>query len=234
VFYERGFTQYVSLCYKEDKRSLAINRFYVYPNEADFVAAASTCSINYEHMGGILASTILRAHFSHVLGRGHLEAAGTAYIAGYVEPSDSNDMPYDPQQLQAMSFMRGMNTGYDVMEITQPIVAPRDIITTLVNAASAEEGEHTVGLLSRPVLMDMGLRGLYLIGPEARGIVSQWASHIAPDVESGLLFKLGLGTVMHVADALHIQHNMQQVDHYFTSSTWTEELQGLSQLNTGE
>jgi hypothetical protein len=209
-------------------------QFNVYPKDADFAAATETCSVRYAHMGGILSSTVLREYFSSALGSSPQEVAGTAFIARHIEPVDFNDVPYDPRWGQAKSYMRGMHAGYDVMGIVQPIVTPREIVRTLVSGAAAIEGEYKTGLLSRPILMDMGLRGLLLVGAETRGAISQWAHQMSSNIEHGLMFKLGIGTVLHTADALHIQHNMQETDRYVSSPFWPEELQGLLQLNTGE
>lgn len=209
-------------------------QFNVYPKDADFAVATETCSARYAHMGGILSSTVLREYFSSTLGGSPQKIAGTAYIARHIEPVDLNDIPYDPRWDQAKSYMRGMHAGYDVMGIVQPIVTPRDIIHTLVGGAAAIEGEYKAGILSRPILMDMGLRGLSLVGAETRGTFSQWADQMSSNVEHGLMFKLGIGTVLHTADALHIQHNMLETDRYVSSPFWPEELQGLLQLNTGE
>jgi hypothetical protein len=208
---------------------MSVIEFNQYPNETDFKVAIKKQSQYYAHMGGILASTILQEYFSTLTSVPRQEIIGSAYVARHVEPIDFNDVPYDPRWSQANSYRQGMIAGYGIMGIVQPIVTSQDIIQTLVNGISASEIGDKVGLLSRPILMDMGLRGLFLVGAEARELVSQWGSQMSSNIEMGLLFQLGIGTVLHVADAVHIQHNMQQHDQYIASNGWSEALQELSQ-----
>ena len=208
---------------------MSVFQFHEYPNYTDFEIAIKKRSQYYAHMGGILASTILQEYFSTMTRVRHQETVGSAYVARHIEPIDFNDTPYDPLWTQANSYRHGMIAGYGVMGIVQPVVTPQDIIKTLVNGISTNETGDKVGLLSRSILMDMGLRGLYLVGADARELVSQWGGQMTSNIEKGLMFKLGIGTVLHVADAVHIQHNMKQHDQYIASNSWSEELQELAQ-----
>lgn len=208
---------------------MSVFQFHEYPNYTDFDIAIKKRSQYYAHMGGILASTILQEYFSTITRVRHQEIVGSAYVARHIEPIDFNDTPYDPLWTQANSYRHGMIAGYGVMGIVQPIVTPQDIIQTLVNGISNNETGDKVGLLSRSILMDMGLRGLFLVGADSRELVSQWGGQMTSNIEKGLMFQLGIGTVLHVADAVHIQHNMKQHDQYIASNSWSEELQELAQ-----
>ena len=208
---------------------MSVFQFHEYPNYTDFEIAIKKRSQYYAHMGGILASTILQEYFSTMTRVRHQETVGSAYVARHIELIDFNDTPYDPLWTQANSYRHGMIAGYGVMGIVQPVVTPQDIIKTLVNGISTNETGDKVGLLSRSILMDMGLRGLFLVGADSRELVSQWGGQMTSNIEKGLMFQLGIGTVLHVADAVHIQHNMKQHDQYIASNSWSEELQELAQ-----
>jgi len=212
--------------------------FYPNPTEQEYAGAIAAQTAAFNEKGGIWVAMMKYERSVRPGGALYHIMGASALVARHVEPEVDEGAPYDPYLGITHSFKRGMLTGFGTVELVHAdTVTTGEILRTMVvTGVSAVEGsnEYASKFLSQETLQEIGRRGLRLIGSESREIVETLANEVTVDYEKREAFKLGYGTVMHIADALHIQYNMQQHDLFVSSDDWTSELEDISRLNTGE
>lgn len=212
--------------------------FYPNPTEQEYAQVIASQAEEFDEDGGIWVAMMKYERSVRYGGDRFNTLAATALVAQHIEPRSLDGEPYDAYLGKTHAFRRGMMVGFSTVGFVHTdTVTTGNILRTFIHSgvtAVDNEGEYESGLLSEDVLKEMGKRGLRLVGREANEVIDRLSREITFDAEKQEGFRHGYGAVMHIADALHIQYNMQQHDLFVSSDDWTSELDDMSRLNTGE